>query len=69
MKVKFNLLKDDLSWVSSIHQLNDDVLMRHVLVKGNLDDMGVTFSYCESSESGHIMNSNNDLVGCFKVFH
>ena len=47
MIVKFNMLKDEISWNALIHQLNGDILLRHVLMKGNVDNVDVQFSYCE----------------------
>lgn len=68
MKVKFKLLKNNVSWDTVIHQLNSDILLRHLLLKGNVDDMNVSFSYCESTSTGRIQNKNSDILGSFFIF-
>ena len=68
MIVTFNLLKDKHSWNSSIHQLNSDVLLRHVLLKGNVECQDIHFSYCEKTSQGKIKNSNDKLLGNFSIF-
>ena len=67
MIVKFNMLKDEISWNALIHQLNGDVLLRHVLMKGNVDNVDVQFSYCEKTCEGNIINSDNQLIGNFSI--
>ena len=67
MKISFNLLKDNLSWDSVIYQLNSDVLTRHVLVNGNVDDINIAFSYCEITATGSITSQNNDVLGSFCI--
>ncbi|MGO2343967.1 hypothetical protein [Vibrio litoralis] len=67
MKITFNLFKDNLSWNGIIHQLNGDILMRHVLVNGNVDDMNMTFSYCETTLTGSITDQHDCVIGDFSV--
>lgn len=67
MKITFNLFKDNLSWNGIIHQLNCDILMRHVLVNGNVDDMNMTFSYCETTLTGSITDQHDCVIGDFSV--
>lgn len=67
MKVSFNILKGDISWQSSIHQLNSDVLLRHVRVNGNVGDPDMEFSYCEKKHQGDILNSASQLIGTFHI--
>lgn len=67
MKITFNLFRDNLSWDRIIHQLNGDVLRRHVLVSGNVDDMNVKFSYCEATLTGSITNQHDCVLGNFSV--
>lgn len=54
MNVNFNLVKNNHSWNSTIHQLNSDVLTRHVLMKGDVDNVDISFSYCEKTCKGKI---------------
>ncbi|MDP2503941.1 hypothetical protein AB9R81_23545 [Vibrio cyclitrophicus] len=67
MKITFNLFRDNLSWDRIIHQLNGDVLRRHVLVSGNVDDMNVKFSYCEATLTGSITDQHDCVLGNFSV--
>nr|WP_237666070.1 MULTISPECIES: hypothetical protein [unclassified Vibrio] len=53
-------------WSSDIHQLNSDVLTRHVLAKANVDTC-IHFTYCEQTCKGEIKNANNHLIGSFSV--
>ncbi len=67
MKITFNLCKDNLSWDGVIHQLNSDVLRRHVLVSGNVDDMNMKFSYCETTLTGSITDQHDSILGDFSI--
>ncbi|GIU24472.1 hypothetical protein [Shewanella sp. MBTL60-007] len=67
MRVNFNIYKDNISWDAFIHQLNSDVLLRHVLVKGNVVDRNIDFSYCDETRQGKIINSDNQLIGSFST--
>ena len=67
MNITFNLLKDNLSWSGVIHQLNSDILKRHVLVNGNVDCVEVRFSYCEATSTGSISNQHDDVLGEFSI--
>lgn len=67
MIVIFNILRGNVSWSALIHQLNGDVLLRHVLMKGNVDDLNVEFSYCEKTCEGNIINSDNQIIGNFSI--
>lgn len=67
MRINFNILKDDISWESSIHQLNSDVLLRHIRMNSNVDDFNIDFSYCETKCEGNILSSTNQLIGTFFI--
>ncbi|MGF1723363.1 hypothetical protein [Photobacterium nomapromontoriensis] len=67
MVVNFNIFKNAVSWNAIIHQLNGDILLRHVLMKGNVDNLDINFSYCEESGEGKITNSDDTLIGNFLV--
>lgn len=69
MIVNFNILKDKISWNVLIHQLNSDVLLRHVLMKGNVDNIDIQFSYCEKTCEGNIINNDNQLIGNYSITH
>ncbi len=68
MIVNFTLYKEEKSWSSRIHQLNDDVLLRHVHLQGKVAQRDIDFSYCERSHSGNILDSENQVIGHFNVF-
>ncbi|PKF50566.1 hypothetical protein AT251_10570 [Enterovibrio nigricans] len=67
MIINFNLFKNKHSWNSTVHQINSDVLTRHVLVKGNVENMDLNFTFCETSGKGCII-SDGGLIGEFSVF-
>ncbi|QUJ70155.1 hypothetical protein KDD30_18650 (plasmid) [Photobacterium sp. GJ3] len=67
MIVNFTLYQTNVSWSSKIHQLNDDVLMRHVQVKGQMASRDVGFSYCEASQTGEILSADERIIGQFSV--
>ncbi|AQS37854.1 hypothetical protein Sps_02702 [Shewanella psychrophila] len=67
MKVNFNIFKNQISWNALIHQLNGDVLLRHILMKGNLDNRNIELSYCDETCQGKIINSENQLIGNFSI--
>ncbi|MCG3728711.1 hypothetical protein EXA13_04010 [Vibrio cincinnatiensis] len=61
-----NFFVNQHCWSSDIHQLNSDILTRHVLVKAHVDT-SVRFTYCEQTRKGEIKNENNHLIGHFSV--
>ncbi|PSW62985.1 hypothetical protein C0W54_05600 [Photobacterium kishitanii] len=67
MLVSFNLFKNKLQWHATLHQLNSDVLLRHVLIQGDVDDINISFSYCEDLEKGMIKNNENESIGYFQL--
>ncbi|MFT5705128.1 MAG: hypothetical protein ACI8SK_001083 [Shewanella sp.] len=67
MKINFNIFKGNISWDALIHQLNGDVLLRHVSMKGNLDSRNVDFAYCDETCQGTIVDNQNQLIGNFSV--
>ncbi|MEC6799108.1 MULTISPECIES: hypothetical protein [Photobacterium] len=67
MIVNFNLVKNQRTWSANIHQLNSDVLKRHVLINGNVDNLDISFSYCEKTSAGNITNSSNKVIGNFYI--
>ncbi len=43
------------------------VLTRHVLMKGDVDNVDISFSYCEKTCKGKIKNSDNAIIGNFSI--
>ncbi|MGR5126579.1 hypothetical protein [Photobacterium swingsii] len=68
MTVNFNIFKGNISWNALIHQLNSDILLRHILMKGNVDTIDLKLSYCEETGKGKITNKNNQLIGDFSTY-
>ncbi len=50
-----------------MHQLNSDILKRHVLVLGKVSDIDLEFHYCEQSGKGQILNRKGRQLGSFMV--
>ncbi|HIF9263055.1 hypothetical protein I3260_13810 [Photobacterium damselae] len=67
MIINFDLLKEKCSWQSEIHQLNSDILRRHILLNGKVDDLDMKLTFCEQSGSGEILNKNNEFIGSFSI--
>ncbi|MFA0439750.1 hypothetical protein BCU70_10725 [Vibrio sp. 10N.286.49.C2] len=67
MIVNFTLLENQCSWSATIHQLNGDILLRHLLLKGQVNTMAIDFSYCEDTQQGTIINNYNELIGSFSI--
>ncbi|WP_318436262.1 hypothetical protein [Photobacterium leiognathi] len=65
MIINFNV--NDVSWNAPIHQLNGDVLRRHVLINGKVDCLDLNFTYCEATEKGIITDSKNQQIGHFSI--
>ena len=67
MTVNFNIFKGKISWNALIHQLNSDILLRHILMNGNIDNRNIELSYCDETCQGKIINSENQLIGNFSI--
>ncbi|OXX72701.1 hypothetical protein B9J87_07915, partial [Vibrio sp. V19_P1S1T109] len=57
------------SWNATIHQLNSDILTRHILsqINCNLDTLHLNFIYDEESSQGQILNADDKLIGHFNI--
>ncbi|MDN3682199.1 hypothetical protein QWZ04_18000 [Vibrio tapetis subsp. quintayensis] len=67
MTVDFNIRENNVFWTSKMHQLNSDILKRHVLVLGKVSDIDLEFHYCEQSGKGQILNRKGRQLGSFMV--
>ncbi len=65
--VRFCLFEQAESWDAEIHQLNSDILLRHVLPKMNQLNQGVRFNYDETYQQGNIIGQAGQSIGCFYV--
>lgn len=64
MIIKFTV--GDFSWESSLHQLNSDILIRHIHFYSDYSGWGISFTYCENTGVGHIY-SQDALIGQFAM--
>ncbi|ADT88627.1 Uncharacterised protein [Vibrio furnissii] len=66
-KIEFYLNHNEQRWSGLIHQLNSDILRRHVCQKLPIFDRNVSFSFCEQSSSGEILNGQGESLGQFSI--
>jgi hypothetical protein len=65
--IKYSLHHGDISWSDTIHQLNSDVLKRHILPRLNTSFFDLNFSFCELENSGQIKDSYGKVLGHFYI--
>ncbi|EPB0668677.1 hypothetical protein ACQ902_001431 [Vibrio mimicus] len=67
IKIEFHLLKNNLHWSAKIHQLNSDILQRHILPRINSNHYPIYFNFCEIQQSGKILSDTGVELGNFKL--
>ncbi|KII79666.1 hypothetical protein [Vibrio renipiscarius] len=67
MRIEFNIFENSNNWISTAHQINGDILLRNVLMKGQVSDLNVSFTYDETAHCGKIMNNHHQIIGDFEV--
>lgn len=67
MLVNFHLEKENTDWSAEIHQLNSDILKRHILPRVSLTSHFLDFEYCDETGAGKILESTGEIVGEFTV--
>ncbi|TKF16504.1 hypothetical protein FCV43_18120 [Vibrio genomosp. F6] len=67
MNILFTIYTNNTSWNATIHQLNSDVLYRHVMHSGNLSNSSIHFTYDEFEKSGKILDQNEHNIGQFSL--
>ncbi|MBW3696852.1 hypothetical protein EK599_14225 [Vibrio sp. T187] len=67
LKIEINLLKEDLSWVAEIRQLNSDILHRHILPKLQHSSYLIDFEFSERENSGIILSETGGKLGHFTI--
>jgi hypothetical protein len=65
--IKYCLYHGGISWSATIHQLNSDVLKRHILPRLNTSLFDLRFSFCELENSGEIKDSYGKVLGDFYI--
>ncbi|WP_407332111.1 hypothetical protein [Enterovibrio sp. 27052020O] len=67
IKIDFHLEKENAFWNAEIHQLNSDVLKRHILPKITSTNRNIDFEYCDKTCLGKIIEPSGNVVGEFTV--
>lgn len=65
LKIKIDLHKEELSWVTEIRQLNSDILHRHILPKLQHNSYLIDFEFNERDSIGTIVSRNGNTLGHF----
>ncbi|CAH8210684.1 hypothetical protein HGG78_10695 [Vibrio aestuarianus] len=67
MNINFNI--QNHTWNASIHQLNSDILTRHILSQEKciLDTLHLYFLYDEATQQGDVLNSDKEHIGYFNL--
>ncbi len=67
LEIEFNLEQPQTTWNARIHQLNGDILRRHILPKLQAASIFIDFTYCENSCEGAIISESGLILGNFTV--
>ncbi|CAH0535109.1 hypothetical protein VST7929_02770 [Vibrio stylophorae] len=66
-EINFHLYRHALSWSATIHQLNSDILKRHILPRLDHASVDLDFSFCERTHTGQILCSQGAPLGTFAI--
>ncbi|PAR31539.1 hypothetical protein CGT99_11250 [Vibrio metoecus] len=67
IKIEFHLLQNNLRWSAHIHQLNSDILQRHILPRINSNHYPIYFIFCEINQTGKILSDMGAEIGEFSI--
>ncbi|KAB0300934.1 hypothetical protein F2Z80_17750 [Vibrio fortis] len=67
LKIKIDLLKENISWVTEIRQLNSDILHRHILPRLRHTSYLIDFEFDERESIGTIISNSGQKLGHFTV--
>ncbi len=67
LTIKIDLLKEELSWITEIRQLNSDILHRHILPKLQHNSYLIDFEFNERDSIGTIVSRNGNTLGHFTL--
>ncbi|WP_046225169.1 hypothetical protein [Vibrio sp. ECSMB14106] len=67
LTIKIDLLKEELSWITEIRQLNSDILHRHILPKLQHNGYLIDFEFNEQDSVGTIVSGNGNTLGHFTL--
>ncbi len=66
-KIMFCLQQEQLNWSAHIHQLNSDILKRHIFPKLYSKQHNLEFTFSESTQMGNILSATGVKLGFFKL--
>nr|WP_306439765.1 hypothetical protein [Vibrio japonicus] len=66
-KIEFELENPNIRWSTEIHQLNSDILQRHILPKLHTNQYPLHFHFYEQSQQGDIFAKSGDKLGTFHI--
>ncbi|WP_261883559.1 hypothetical protein [Vibrio pelagius] len=67
LKIKIDLVKENISWVTEIRQLNSDILHRHILPRLQHSSYLIDFEFDERESIGTIISNSGQKLGHFTV--
>lgn len=67
LDIEFILENPQTTWNARIHQLNGDILRRHILPKLQSTSIFIEFNYCEKACEGTILSESGSKLGHFIV--
>ncbi len=67
LEIEFNLEQPQTTWNARIHQLNGDILRRHILPKLQSNSILIDFKYCEKTCEGVILSESGSELGSFII--
>lgn len=67
MTVYFHMFQTSKIWQAAVHQLNSDILLRHIRVNSEVGNSPLAIHYSEDSHTGQILNQDNGIIGEFMV--
>ncbi|WP_418114059.1 hypothetical protein RJD40_05315 [Vibrio scophthalmi] len=67
MRIEFTIFENSRNWSATAHQINSDILLRNVLVQGQVSDFDIGFTYDERQARGEIINRYQQVIGDFEV--
>lgn len=66
-QIEFSLENEQITWSASIHQLNSDILRRHIFPKLHSKQYNLEFAFSEPNMMGNILSATGVELGTFKI--
>ncbi|PSU10794.1 hypothetical protein C9I92_01290 [Photobacterium ganghwense] len=67
LSIEFYLENERIRWSTKIHQLNSDILRRHILPRIYSSHYNLLFSFSEKDSQGCILSGTGTQLGTFKI--